>query len=75
MERLAQQALPLAVHQAHHALAAQERRVQEAVGFGQGLGRPQAVEIEFRHVGARFGLEQQGVEGVERRERRHGAGV
>lgn len=75
LQRLAQPPLPFPVHQADDALARHEGGLQQLLGAGEGLVGAQSVQIGFRHFGARFGLEQQGVEIVERREWRHGRRV
>lgn len=71
MKRLPQTAFPLAVYQPYDALPRDERSLQQALGGLHGLVGAHPVQIGFRHVRAGFGLEQQGVELVERRERRH----
>ncbi len=73
MQGFAQPALPLAMDEADDAFASDEGRLQQAFRVPQRLVGAQPVQIGLRHFGARFGLEQQGVEFVERRERRHRA--
>ena len=64
MQRVAKLPFPLAVHDAHRALAAQEGALHERLGRGARLVPAQAVQVGFRHVAARLGQEQQAFERV-----------
>lgn len=64
VQGVAEPAFALPVHDAHGALAAHERALDERFGFGARLVPAQAMQVGLSHVAARFGQEQQAFERV-----------